>query len=81
MFPAIPAMINTISPSHAKGSYQSFVNMSSTLGRALGPMLGGVVVEQLSYVYLYLEAIVLMVISVLIFHYTVSRRIESLQHC
>ncbi|NJJ39170.1 MFS transporter [Paenibacillus apii] len=73
VFPAIPAMINAISPSHAKGSYQSFVNMSSTLGRALGPMLGGVMVEQLSYVYLYLAAIILMVISVFIFHYNLKR--------
>ncbi|AKG36791.1 MDR family MFS transporter [Paenibacillus durus] len=69
VFPAIPAMINAISPSNAKGSYQSFVSMSSTLGRALGPMLGGVIVEQLSYVHLYLAAIILMVISVFIFHY------------
>ncbi|WP_100487338.1 MDR family MFS transporter [Sporolactobacillus pectinivorans] len=68
-FPAIPAMISTIAPTQQKGSYQSFVNMSSTLGRALGPILGGVVVEQLSYVYLYLMTIILIGISTFIFHY------------
>ncbi|QWU16152.1 Predicted arabinose efflux permease, MFS family [Paenibacillus sophorae] len=72
VFPAIPAMINAISPANAKGSFQSFVNISSTSGRALGPMLGGVIVEQLSYVYLYLAAIILMVLSVFIFHYKLN---------
>lgn len=79
VFPAIPAMVNAIAPSNAKGSYQSLVNMSSTLGRALGPMLGGIVVEQLSYVYLYLATIILMVISVLVFHYKLKRSNQYLR--
>ncbi|WP_051384765.1 MFS transporter [Sporolactobacillus laevolacticus] len=68
-FPAIPAMISTIAPTGQKGAYQSFVNMSSTIGRAIGPVIGGIIVERSSYTYLYIVIIILMGLSVFIFHY------------
>ncbi|TGA98983.1 MFS transporter [Sporolactobacillus shoreae] len=68
-FPAIPAMISTIAPTGQKGACQSFVNMSSTIGRAIGPVIGGIIVERSSYTYLYIVIIILMGLSILIFHY------------
>jgi MFS family permease len=72
-FPAIPAMISAVAPTGQKGSYQSFVNMSSTVGRAVGPILGGMIVERSSYTYLYVTIIILMGLAVFIFQYTLKR--------
>lgn len=48
-FPAIPALINSLSPSEAKGKYQGLANAWGAIGRAIGPLFGGVVIELSSY--------------------------------
>lgn len=47
--PAIPAIVNQLSSYSAKGKYQGYVNAFSSLGRALGPLAGGLIIESISY--------------------------------
>lgn len=56
--PAIPAYVNELSTPEKKGKYQGLVNSFSSLGRALGPLFGGVVIESLGYKPLFVVCIV-----------------------
>lgn len=55
-FPTIPALVNTLTPVEAKGLYQGLVNSWSSAGRALGPLLGGIIIEARSYIFLFIVA-------------------------
>ena len=48
-FPAIPAIVNDLSPMTVKGKYQGMTNAFSSAGKALGPLFGGLIIEQQSY--------------------------------
>lgn len=43
--PVIPAIANTLAPKGRQGFYQGIVNSATTLGRMIGPLLGGFVVD------------------------------------
>lgn len=48
-FPAIPAIVNDLSPMAVKGKYQGLTNAFSSAGKALGPLFGGLIIENASY--------------------------------
>ncbi|WP_267201154.1 MDR family MFS transporter [Limosilactobacillus kribbianus] len=48
-FPTMPAIVNTLSPVEVKGKYQGILNAFSSLGKAFGPLFGGVVIGAASY--------------------------------
>lgn len=48
-FPAIPAIVNDLSPLAVKGKYQGLTNAFSSVGKALGPLFGGLIIENVSY--------------------------------
>lgn len=48
-FPSIPAIIADLSPKKLKGKYQGFFNAATSLGKAGGPLLGGIIIESFSY--------------------------------
>ncbi|MGV0168386.1 MDR family MFS transporter [Furfurilactobacillus sp. WILCCON 0119] len=52
-FPAIPAMVNKLTPLSVKGKYQGSVNAAAAAGRALGPLLGGILIDMTSYKFLF----------------------------
>ncbi|MCI2171134.1 MFS transporter [Schleiferilactobacillus perolens] len=52
-FPAIPAMVNDLTPRTLKGRYQGMVNAWASAGRALGPLFGGAVIEATAYTTLF----------------------------
>ena len=54
--PAIPALVNDLTPRAIKGRYQGFVNSWGSVGRALGPLFGGLVIDWLSYRNLFIIA-------------------------
>ncbi len=56
--PAIPALVNDLTPREIKGRYQGFVNSWGSVGRALGPLFGGLVIDWLSYRSLFIIAAV-----------------------
>ncbi|WP_283585898.1 MDR family MFS transporter [Limosilactobacillus ingluviei] len=48
-FPMIPALVNQLTPLEAKGKYQGLLNAMIAVGKALGPLAGGLVIEALGY--------------------------------
>ena len=49
LIPGVPAYVNRLSPVVLKGRGQGMVNAFSSLGKALGPLFGGLVIERLGY--------------------------------
>lgn len=47
--PTMPAIVNSLSPVAVKGKYQGILNAFSSLGKAIGPLFGGLMVEASSY--------------------------------
>lgn len=48
-FPSMPAIVNDLSPVEVKGKYQVLTNAFSSIGKALGPLFGGLIIEGFSY--------------------------------
>lgn len=48
-FPTMPAIVNELSPVEVKGKYQGILNAFSSLGKAIGPLFGGILIELSSY--------------------------------
>ena len=48
-FPMIPALVNELTPMELKGRYQGLTAAAPSVGRAIGPLLGGAVIEQSGY--------------------------------
>ena len=48
-FPTMPAIVNELSPVTVKGKYQGILNAFSSIGKAIGPLFGGIVIEIASY--------------------------------
>lgn len=49
VIPTIPAIVNSLSPLTVKGKYQGILNVYSSLGKAIGPLFGGLVIGASSY--------------------------------
>lgn len=49
-FPAIPAYVNDLSPLSSKGKYQGLTMVASGIGRAFGPMFGGLIIDHAGYI-------------------------------
>ncbi|GAA3638404.1 MFS transporter [Lactobacillus hamsteri] len=49
-FPAIPAYVNDLSPLTSKGKYQGANMVASGIGRAFGPLFGGLVIDHAGYI-------------------------------
>lgn len=74
-FPAIPALINELTPMTVKGKYQGLVNAWASAGKALGPLFGGIVIEIFSYQLLFVVAsISVLLILILVVLVTRSQR-------
>ncbi|WP_057829850.1 MDR family MFS transporter [Liquorilactobacillus cacaonum] len=59
-FPIIPAIVDDLSSDSERGKYQGFVSISASLGHAMGPLLGGLIIGGFSYDVLF-EIMVLLV--------------------
>ncbi|XOQ55157.1 MAG: hypothetical protein ACFWTI_07860 [Lactobacillus helveticus] len=65
-FPAIPAYVNDLSPKTSKGKYQGATMVASGIGRAFGPLFGGLVIDQASYIpFFWVAAIVIALMIVM----------------
>lgn len=60
-FPTIPALINKLSPATVKDKYQGLLTAFVSVGKAIGPLLGGIVIDYYSYHILF-EACLLVLI-------------------
>jgi len=57
-FPAIPAIVNNLTPTAVKGKYQGMANAWASVGKAVGPLFGGIVIDHSSYTLLFIIAAV-----------------------
>lgn len=64
VWPAVPTIANQLAPKGKEGFYQGFVNSAATGGRMIGPLLGGVLVDQYGMSVLLLILMVLLVVSI-----------------
>ncbi|NLR09849.1 MULTISPECIES: MFS transporter [Lactobacillaceae] len=55
-FPAIPAIVNNLTPTAVKGKYQGMANAWASVGKAVGPLFGGLVIDHSSYTLLFIIA-------------------------
>ncbi|WP_311407869.1 MDR family MFS transporter [Liquorilactobacillus uvarum] len=62
-FPTISSLVNKLSSASEKGRFQGFVSMAASLGHAIGPLLGGLIIEISSYEVLFFWMVVLVVLS------------------
>lgn len=46
VWPAVPTIASQLAPEGREGFYQGIVNSASTLGKMIGPFIGGIVVDQ-----------------------------------
>lgn len=59
-FPAIPAYVNDLSPLTSKGKYQGANMVASGIGRAFGPLFGGLIIDHAGYIpFFWVAAIVI----------------------
>lgn len=59
-FPAIPAYANDLSPLTSKGKYQGANMVAAGIGRAFGPLFGGLVIDHAGYIpFFWVAAIVI----------------------
>jgi len=72
VYPGIPALVSERTPKAEAGRYQSLLSMSATFARAVGPLMGGIVVEHSSYNILYFIAI-----GILLFSFWILKRGKS----
>ncbi|WP_367341464.1 MDR family MFS transporter [Limosilactobacillus sp.] len=56
-FPTMPAVINELTPNEEKGRYQGLFNGWSSVGKALSPLAGGLMISATSYKCLFLSCL------------------------
>ncbi|WP_252898302.1 MFS transporter [Apilactobacillus ozensis] len=66
VIPSIPAVVNYLTPVEVKGKYQGLNNAWASIGKAFGPLLGGIMIEAYSYNMLFLT-ILLVCIGLIMF--------------
>ena len=65
-FPAIPAYVNDLSPLTSKGKYQGANMVASGIGRAFGPLFGGLIIDHAGYIpFFWVAAIVIALMIVM----------------
>ncbi|UXR72665.1 MFS transporter [Staphylococcus sp. IVB6238] len=63
IWPAVPTIADQLAPIGRQGVYQGIVNAASTVGKALGPLLGGLIVDYFDMQTMFLSMIGLLVIA------------------
>ncbi|MDK8391828.1 MFS transporter, partial [Lactobacillus gasseri] len=66
-FPAVSTFVNDRATNKDKGKYQGIVQSITSAGRALGPLIGALVIDNFSYLVLFIFCTILVLISVLLF--------------
>lgn len=54
--PAMPAYVNDLSPNSSKGRYQGMTLSTTAIGRAFGPLFGGLVIDKFGYINFFIVA-------------------------
>ena len=65
-FPAIPAYVNDLSPLTSKGKYQGANMVASGIGRAFGPLFGGLIIDHAGYIPFFWVAAIVIALMILV---------------
>ncbi|EGQ3484101.1 MFS transporter [Staphylococcus pseudintermedius] len=63
VWPAVPTIANNLAPKGREGVYQGIVNSASTVGKAFGPLVGGILVDVFNMQIMFLSMIGLLIIA------------------
>lgn len=63
-FPGLPAWVDTLSLDAPKGQFQGMYNIAISMGRAAGPLFGGLMIDSFSYQALFITVTIAMVVMV-----------------
>lgn len=77
-FPAIPAYVNELTPLASKGKLQGATLVASGIGRAFGPLFGGIVIDKAGYIpFFWVAALVIisMIIIVLPLYFKLKNKL------
>ncbi|MGF2384896.1 MDR family MFS transporter [Lentilactobacillus otakiensis] len=75
-FPGIPAWIDSLSTPQQRGKFQGLYNLFMSCGRAVGPLIGGIVLDFASYKELFSFAAGLIIIFTVILWAMNKRRVQ-----
>ncbi|GAA0332598.1 MFS transporter [Bacillus carboniphilus] len=64
IWPAVPTIAQSLAPEGREGFYQGIVNSTATVGRMLGPLVGGLLADQYGMNMLFITLSVLFVLSI-----------------
>lgn len=76
--PGMPALIDQVTDPSETGKYQGMANMGISVGRAIGPLYGGIIIDHGSYPLLFVSVSALMVVSLILMTYS-AKRVRSLE--
>lgn len=63
--PALPTIANQLAPKGRQGFYQGILNSATTVGRMIGPLFGGIMVDQFGMMALMSILVIIVVIAVI----------------
>ena len=63
--PAVPAYIDQLTDPSETGKYQGLPNVAMSIGRAIGPFYGGLIVDRLNYETLFVSAFGMILVTLL----------------
>ena len=63
VWPAVPTIANYLAPQGKQGQYQGVVNSASTVGKAFGPLIGGILVDTFNMSAMFIGMIILLLIG------------------
>ncbi len=66
-FPAVSTFVNERASYQEKGKYQGLVTMAASAGRAVGPLIGALIIESLSYPVLFIFCAAIVILATLAF--------------
>lgn len=63
--PGAPAWVATMTTLDEAGHYQGLVSMTSSIGRAIGPLYGGFAIDEWNYQFLFTSCVIVMALSIM----------------
>lgn len=65
VWPAVPTIANYLAPEEKQGQYQGVVNSASTVGKAFGPLIGGVLVDTFNMSAMFIGIMFLLIVGII----------------
>ena len=65
VWPAVPTIANYLAPEGKQGQYQGVVNSASTVGKAFGPLIGGVLVDTFNMSAMFIGIMFLLIVGII----------------